>query len=154
MNKTKNNLNKRFNEGIKVKVLMSIHPEYVKKIIKNEKKYEFRRNIFKKDVDEIIVYSTKPTKKIECTLEINNIIKETPNILWDKCGEFGGISKKKFFEYFENKKDGYAIEIKKVNILEPSLTLEDINQNPPQSFIYISQKEYQLINNNKKHHIQ
>ena len=45
-------------------VLISIKPKYVKKIISKEKKYEFRKNIFKKNVDTIIIYTTSPEKKI------------------------------------------------------------------------------------------
>jgi type I restriction enzyme S subunit len=49
-----------------MKVLLSIKPQYVDEIVKGNKKYEFRKKIFKKkdEVQEIYIYSTSPVKKI------------------------------------------------------------------------------------------
>ena len=44
-------------------VLMSIKPKYVEKIISKEKTYELRRNIFKREVSNVLIYSTSPEKK-------------------------------------------------------------------------------------------
>lgn len=43
-----------------MRVLLSIKPEFVKKIISGEKKYEFRRKIFKRDVKIVIIYASYP----------------------------------------------------------------------------------------------
>ena len=40
------------------KILLSIHPEYVKKIISGEKKWEFRKVLPKGRFDTIVIYST------------------------------------------------------------------------------------------------
>jgi type I restriction enzyme S subunit len=45
-------------------VLLSIRPKYVEEIIKGNKRYEFRKSIFKKKVDEVWIYATSPTKKL------------------------------------------------------------------------------------------
>jgi len=44
-------------------VLLSIRPKYVEEIIKGNKRYEFRKSIFKKNVEEVWIYATSPTKK-------------------------------------------------------------------------------------------
>ena len=44
-------------------LLISIKPEFVNKILANEKLYEFRKSIFKQKVDKIFIYSTYPVKK-------------------------------------------------------------------------------------------
>ena len=55
-------------------VLLSIRPKYVEEIIKGNKRYEFRKSIFKKNVDEVWIYATSPTKKIVGTFVIGKII--------------------------------------------------------------------------------
>lgn len=44
------------------KILLSIKPEYVEKIIKGEKLFEFRRTVPKRKVDVVVIYSTFPEK--------------------------------------------------------------------------------------------
>lgn len=126
-------------------VILSIHPEYVEKIISEEKKYEFRRKIFKQDVEQIVVYSTCPVKRIECIFEIKEIFEETPEQLWENYHDFGCISKKKFFKYFENTDKGYAIEIKNVKKLIKPIDKFNEDFTIPQSFRYLSEEEFNLI---------
>lgn len=122
-----------------MKVLLSIKPEYVEKIFSGEKKYEFRRNIFKrKNIESIIIYSTYPVKRIIGEFEIEKIIQDLPENLWNLSPENTGISKKDFFKYFKNKEKGYAIKIGRLIKYEKMKTLSDFSINyAPQSFIYI-----------------
>ena len=46
------------------KILLSINPRYVEKILSGEKKYEFRTRIAKRKVDSILIYSTAPVKRV------------------------------------------------------------------------------------------
>ncbi len=114
-------------------VLMSIRPEYVGKILNGEKRYEFRRKIFKKNINEVLVYSTAPVKRITMTFKVKNIIAAPPQLIWDRYHEFGGISHDEFFKYFQNCNTGYAIEIDNAKKLEPY----ELNIRPPQSYMYI-----------------
>ena len=46
-----------------MKILMSIKPQFVEKIRRGEKKYEFRRVLPRcQEIDTIIVYASKPGK--------------------------------------------------------------------------------------------
>lgn len=122
-----------------MKILLSIKPEYVRKIFSGEKKYEFRRSIFKnKDVKLIMVYSTSPVKKIIGEFEIEKIIEGTPEQLWNLDPNNTGISKEKFFDYFEGKEKGYAIKIGNLIKYDQPKTLQEFSiKMAPQSFIYI-----------------
>ena len=42
------------------KILLSIKPEYANKIMSGEKKFEYRKAAPQKNVDTILIYSTKP----------------------------------------------------------------------------------------------
>lgn len=126
-----------------MKVLMSIKPEYVSKIFLGEKKYEFRRSIFKnKSVKTILIYSTFPEKKIVGEFSIEKIIEETPSKLWDITYKYSGIEEEKFYKYFIDKNKGYAIKIKSVIKYKIPKELSEFNiKRAPQSYMYISDKE-------------
>ncbi len=122
-----------------MKVLLSVKPKYVEKIKRGEKKYEFRKVIFKKKVEEIVIYSSSPVKKIVGKFEIGSIVEDKPKKLWKKLKNSAGIDKKEFFKYFSEVEKGFAIEIKEKtffdNPINPSEKYEDFT--PPQSFYYL-----------------
>jgi predicted transcriptional regulator len=122
-----------------MKVLLSIKPEFALKIFDGSKKFEYRRTIFKRgDVITVVVYASHPLKQIIGEFEIGGILYEEPETLWIKTRDHAGISKQKFFEYFVNRKKGYAIAVKKVKKYEIPRRLDDVMLSvAPQSFMYI-----------------
>ena len=62
-----------------MKVLLSIKPNFVDSIIKGQKKYEYRKIIFKKDVQTVVIYKTTPFCKIIGEFEIEDILSDTPD---------------------------------------------------------------------------
>jgi len=122
-----------------MKVLLSIKPEFAEKIFNGTKKFEFRRSIFKNSsVKTVVVYASSPMQKVIGEFEIDFIIHDQINNLWQQTHEYAGIKKDYFFNYFSNKQKGYAICIKKPKIYPTPLALkENYNMPPPQSFTYI-----------------
>ena len=119
-------------------LLISIKPEFVKKILAYEKLYEFRKSIFKEDVDKIFIYSTYPVKKIVGYFEVGEIICETPHELWNSFSEVSGISKKDFFKYYANSNEGFAIKIDNLHIFEEYIDMSQYDDfRAPQSFCYV-----------------
>lgn len=120
-------------------VLISIKPKYVKEIISGEKKYEYRKKIFKKDVDNIYIYSSAPEKKIIGYFEYNGFEKGIPHEIWESTKRSAGITEDEFKKYFNNKLIAYAIEIQNLVIYEkpkdPYFIYGDFRA--PQSFMYI-----------------
>jgi type I restriction enzyme S subunit len=46
-------------------VLLSIKPKYANQIVKGNKKYEFRKSVFKnRDLEMVYIYSSSPVKRI------------------------------------------------------------------------------------------
>jgi len=123
-----------------MKVLLSIKPEFAEKIFDGTKKYEFRRSLFKnRDVRTVVVYASSPVKQVIGEFEIDNILIEDINQLWQKTKEFSGITKDFFFDYFNNKEKGYAIKIKQTKRYKKALSLkDDFKASPPQSFMYLN----------------
>ena len=120
-------------------VLLSIKPKYVEKIENGSKLYEFRRVIFKQNINEIYVYATSPIKQIVGKIYIDKIIEDTPKNLWFNFKQKAGINKKDFFEYFSGKEKGYAIKIKKFKIFKEPIDPYQENPKfvPPQSYAYL-----------------
>ena len=120
-------------------VLFSIKPKYVEEILKGTKKYEFRRTIFKKSCSRALIYATSPMKRIVASFSIKQIFEDTPENLWMRFHEESGISKEKFFKYFEKKEKGYAIKIDDLDEFEESFDPKEVNPSfrPPQSFYYV-----------------
>jgi predicted transcriptional regulator len=57
-----------------MKVLLSVKPEFANKIFSGVKKYEYRRAIFKNNVNRVIVYASSPVQKLIGEFEIESII--------------------------------------------------------------------------------
>jgi len=122
-----------------MKVLLSIRPEYINRIFSGQKKYEFRRSIFKnKETTNVFVYASSPVRKVVGEFEIVDILHDDVNVLWERTRFLAGISEEKFFNYFSDKDKGYAIQIGKTQRYQHPLSLEEkYGLSPPQSFVYL-----------------
>jgi predicted transcriptional regulator len=122
-----------------MKVLLSIKPEFVEKIFTGEKRYEYRRTIFKKNVESIVVYATKPEGKIVGELFIEYIISDSPDSIWSTTQKYSGISHSFFQDYFGDRTEGYAIKIAKAIPYDSPYdpTQQNSNFRAPKSFCYI-----------------
>lgn len=125
-----------------MKVLLSIKPEFVDAIMSGEKKFEYRKSIFKrKDVTSVVVYATKPYGKVVGEFDIEDIIVDKPYNIWRKTKDYSGISRVFFNNYFKNRQKGFAIQIKEFKKYEVPLDLIDFDDSlkaAPQSFCYTS----------------
>ncbi len=120
-------------------VLLSIKPEFAKKIFDGTKKFEYRKSIFKyPDVGKVIVYASSPIKKIIGEFEIAGILNDEVKSVWKETSRFSGVSKKFYLTYFKNKEKAYAIKIRSAKYYEPAKNLSDFNiRTAPQSFVYL-----------------
>ena len=129
--------------------LISIHPEYVEKIVSGEKMWEFRRAWAKNPVDLLAVYATAPVKMIIAVIEIGEEVRGSKQMLWELARDHqGGISRRKLFAYLKGKKEGVALQLKNKLIFKNGIDPRDMFGNDfraPQSFQYMKQKEWLLI---------
>ena len=122
-----------------MKVLLSIKPQFAEQIFSGSKKFEFRKSLFKNtDVTTVIVYASSPTQKVIGEFQIDGILSDDLQSLWQKTKKFAGIDEEYFYEYFAEKEIGYAIRIKEpVKYKKPLGLKEHYNVSPPQSFLYL-----------------
>jgi predicted transcriptional regulator len=124
-----------------MKIILSIKPEFANKIFEGDKKFEFRRSIFKnKNVSKVIVYASSPISKVIGEFEIGEILFKDLKTLWKETKEFSGITEDYFYEYFVGKENGFALEVKRVKRYKQELCIkESFGKVPPQSFAYIEE---------------
>lgn len=123
-----------------MKAMLSIKPEYVEKILSGEKRYEFRRRVFKRmDVDTIVIYSTSPQQRVVAEVDVVGILESDPIDIWKKTRDKAGISYKAFMAYFDGVDIAYAIELGPVNHYPQPRLLSSYAEvsAPPQSFVYV-----------------
>jgi len=123
-----------------MKVLLSIKPEYVEKIFKGEKKFEYRKSIFSnKSVTKIVVYSTMPVGKIVGEFSIDEILLNNPDAIWEETKNDSGVQEQFFYDYFRGRQNAYAIKISNPQLYKKPIDpkKQDILFVPPQSFRYI-----------------
>ena len=136
--------------------LLSIKPIYVEAIVKGDKRYEFRKTIFrKKNLETVYIYSTAPVKKIVGSFKVGRVIEDYPERLWDHLKRFSGLSYVEFFRYFEGKERGFAIEIESVEEFENPINPRDFIPNfvPPQSFYYLDSSILSVIFDHLNSHV-
>ncbi len=120
--------------------LLSIKPKYIEAILRGDKRYEFRKSIFRdRKIGKVYMYSTAPVKKIVGTFRMGRIIEDHPECLWKQLQRFSGLDNAEFFRYFSGIKRGYAIEIANVKEFETPIDPRDLIPGfvPPQSFCYM-----------------
>ena len=123
-----------------MKVLLSIKPEYVEKIIDGSKRFEFRKSNFRREgIKTIVIYATMPIGKVIGEFEIADIITHSPDELWNKTKEYSGISEDFFQEYFKGKDKAIAFEVGSLKIYDRPMNLSEIESNlkAPQSYRYL-----------------
>lgn len=124
-----------------MKVLLSIKPAYVERIFAGTKRFEFRRRPYTNpNIKTVVVYATKPVGKIVGEFDVDGIIGESPEDLWNQTAALSGISRDFFDAYFEGRKIAYALKIGEVRPYAEPIVPEAVMENftPPQSYMYVS----------------
>lgn len=120
------------------KIILSINPQHVQKIINGIKKFEYRTRVAKEDVKSILVYCTFPTKKVVAEVKIKGILSDSPERLWKKTKHYSGINKNFYDEYFCGHDIAYAYELGEViKYVQPKELIDFGCRFAPQSFVYV-----------------
>ena len=126
-------------------LLISIKPQYAKKIFKGEKTIELRKSAPTRASkgSYMLIYVTAPVKELWGICKIENIIKDNPKLLWENFGEKTGISKQEFNNYYAEYNNAFGIELKDIkNLLDRSVNLDCLKSMipgfmPPQTYRYL-----------------
>ena len=130
-------------------ILLSIKTEYANKILDGSKRYEFRGWKLPDNIENVYIYSSGIQKKIVGKFQIEKVIEDTPENIWEKCQKYSGVLKKEFFDYvytFDYNKI-YAIKVKRIELFSNPLFLSDAlnRMHAPQRFKYLSDCEIEVL---------
>lgn len=129
-------------------VLLSIKPVFAERILSGEKSYEFRRRLFKRhDVNMVYLYANSEVRRITAGFHVKGILEGHPKDLWRSCAEQAGVSRELYDGYFEGRDRGFALEIGDVWTISPCVNpFEEFEAfTPPQSFMYLKEKQSDLL---------
>ena len=121
-------------------ILLSINPNHVENIMNGTKQYEFRKKACKRQVDKILIYSTTPIMRVVGEADVEDVLIDTPEVIWEKTEEKSGIDKAFFDQYYEDREQAVAYKLINVKQYEEPKELEEFGvSNAPQSFQYIEE---------------
>jgi len=126
-------------------IILSIKPEFVEKIFSGEKKYEYRKILFKQKVDKVYIYASRPISKIVGEFIVEDIICDTPEHVWEITKKQSGVSRNFYDKYYKGKDKAVVLKIKECKEYKEGINPELFvpNFQVPQSFIYISKKFFE-----------
>lgn len=120
----------------------TIHPEFVNKIMNGEKKFEFRKVLPRHKPNKIIIYSTARVPKIFGEAEVEEILLDSPQSIWEQTKNYSGVNEEFYSDYYRNKKLAIAYKLKNVIEYPSPLHLPELGVTlTPQSFVYITKSE-------------
>jgi predicted transcriptional regulator len=134
-------------------IVLSIQPQFAKKIFNGSKQVELRR-VRPKQIGEgdiAFVYISSPVKALWGAFKIESIVEKSIPALWDIVKGKAGITKDEFNMYYDGAGVGTAMFFSEVWSLDKPLELKDLHEkgisfHPPQSFRYATKCELDHFN--------
>ena len=128
-------------------LLISIHPEFVEKILSGQKVFEFRKTLPSQLPTHLVIYATTPIQRIVAVAEVNEALTGSPSEIWERSKKGAGITRTYFRQYFSGRKSASAFKIGKVAALRKPISLQEINPKlvAPQSYRKLDIAEFAVI---------
>ncbi len=138
-------------------LLLSIKPEYAKKIFEAETKTIELRRVRPRltEGDIVIVYVSSPEKVFVGSFEVDNVMeiqasRQEIRNFWNQYKDYVGISRQEFENYYRGASLVVGIFIKNIRIFEKPVELNRLQEElsylrPPQSYRYLQEKEFEII---------
>lgn len=117
----------------KINMIMSFDENEIENIFENEKRMIFKQKVYHNFLNKIFIYS-KDSREIKGYFKCNEIIKNTPENMWNTFYEKSILTEEKFFKNFENKKEVYGIKINNLTKLDYPI---EISRDIESEFYYI-----------------
>jgi predicted transcriptional regulator len=122
------------------KILLSINPEHVEKILDGTKLYEFRKVRCREKITKIVIYSTSPIMKVVGEAAVDDVIESSPEEVWRIASDTAGIDKTFFDDYYLGRKRAVAFRIGQTTKYKEPKDLSEYGLSwAPQSFAYLNE---------------
>lgn len=132
-------------------LLLSIHPEHAQSIFIGTKTVELRRvrpQISKGS--QVLIYVSSPIKALAGGFEVEEVIEDKPEKLWDRVRRYAAITREQFDGYYTDAVTGYGIMIANVWVLDRAVPLEHLRKKlpgfqAPQGYRYLKDTDIRSI---------
>jgi predicted transcriptional regulator len=129
-------------------IILSIRPEYVKRIVEGAKQVELRR-VCPKQIHSgtlVLIYASSPIQAIVGAFKVDYVIQKPLQELWELVQNHAGVTRQEFDLYFQGVSNGVGIFFSETWTMENPVKLQQIQQkvegfSPPQGFRYITKQE-------------
>jgi len=129
-------------------IVLSVRPQYAKKIFEGTKTVELRRTRPKhiKKGALVLIYISSPVQSLAGAFKVEEVLKKPLEELWDLVKDNAGVSKEEFDQYFQDIDTGIGIFFNEVWSLDEPIKIQDwaeqgISFQPPQGFRYATVDE-------------
>ena len=120
-------------------IVLSIRPRFVEEIFEGRKRFEFRKVMpSNREIHRVLIYESAPISMVVGEFTVAGLGRCSVESMWHFCAPFAGITKREFFEYFQ---DCHIAQCYIINTYRKykkpyPITLLGFNR-PPQNFYYI-----------------
>ena len=129
-------------------ILLSIRPQYAKKILQGYKCVELRRvcpKYIQKD-SLVFMYVSSPVQAVKGAFRVDCVIRKPLDELWDIVKDQAGISRQDFDLYYTGISHGSGICFTEVWKFANPIKLQELKKQvsgfcPPQGFRYVTENE-------------
>jgi len=125
--------------------LMSLHPRFAERILRGEKRVEFRKARLPSTVSTVIIYATRPVGRIIGAFSVAGIDEGHPEELWERHKAYAGVGEAFFRKYFEGRNRGFAIRVGETLQLNEPRSISAVRADPPQSFCYLRERDVRRL---------
>lgn len=129
-------------------LLISVRSQYARKIADGEKTWEFRKRPCREEVENVVVYSTKPDSAIVAIAPLKEVKILTVRGMWNQNkakGNPGCISHDDFQWYYAREPEKSLVvalvlgDAEKLHIPLAQILEVKPNFHPPQSYVYLQE---------------
>lgn len=132
-------------------LLLSIHPEHAQSIFIGTKTVELRRvrpQVSKGS--QVLIYVSSPIKALAGGFEVEEVIEDKPEKLWDRVRRYAAITREQFDGYYTDAVTGYGIMIANVWALDRAIPLEHLRKKlpgfqAPQGYRYLKDTDIRSV---------
>lgn len=127
-------------------VLVAIKPRFAEAIVNGDKRVEFRKVRFRREITHVVLYASSPISRVVAIVDVANLVHASPEELWERFSEVGQISEAEFREYYGPSQEAVGIELATVIQFAEGVRLSQLlpGTRPPQSFRYLSRETLAL----------
>ena len=123
-------------------MVMSIHPEYVIRILDGSKTVELRRTQPRVLTNQpVAIYATAPISALVATCRVSRLQVSSPDSIWRAVGKASAIEESAYHQYFAGSTKAVALHLTNVRRLVTAVTLAELRArrpfNPPQTWHFV-----------------